>query len=235
MSVTRIVMGKIRRTMGKENWQQNVYGAKDYTSKSTKLDDWLADYKVSNGNTRHFRKCQHDMDRFDLEDGLRIYLSAYSAVPNMDDTSVRKSAGCYMYSGWIQDGEVSELWLSTDAMYSVVKLAHYPSGTYRFPALYISWADGMDISLEAYDSAVHWCIDIIENGHILDIGCYGAHGRTGTLLAGILVNQGIDPESAINRVREDYCDQAIETKIQEKLIHTYGMKCLSKNGGIKNV
>ena len=61
------------------------------------------------------------------------------------------------------------------------------------------------------------------------MGCFGAHGRTGTLLASILVYEGYTATDAINKVRKDYCDRAIENKKQEDLIQLYET-ALSKVG-----
>src|SRR3989304_150587 len=46
--------------------------------------------------------------------------------------------------------------------------------------------------------------------------CVGGHGRTGTALAGVLIEYGgMSAEDAVEFVRTKYCDQAIESKEQE--------------------
>lgn len=58
-------------------------------------------------------------------------------------------------------------------------------------------------------------------GWPLEIGCTGGHGRTGTMLAIILVHaEGLMPEEAISAVREEYCPLAIETAAQEEFVFT---------------
>jgi hypothetical protein len=51
------------------------------------------------------------------------------------------------------------------------------------------------------------------------VGCVGGHGRTGTAIAAILIaSKKITAEEAIEFVRENYCDRAIETSKQEEYL-----------------
>jgi len=50
------------------------------------------------------------------------------------------------------------------------------------------------------------------------IACMGAHGRTGTAIAAILVADGMDGDQAIRTVRKEHCPRAIETVEQEQYI-----------------
>jgi hypothetical protein len=49
----------------------------------------------------------------------------------------------------------------------------------------------------------------------------GAHGRTGTLLACLLVLQGSGAQEAIRLVRKSHCFNAIETSSQEIFVHRF--------------
>ena len=55
----------------------------------------------------------------------------------------------------------------------------------------------------------------------IEIGCVGAHGRTGTFMALVLVESGYTADEAIKIVRKDYCKHAIETVKQEEMIKEY--------------
>lgn len=57
-------------------------------------------------------------------------------------------------------------------------------------------------------------------GERVEIGCWGAHGRTGTALAALAVLTGIPREEAVAWVRATYCAKAVETAEQETLIAT---------------
>jgi hypothetical protein len=57
-------------------------------------------------------------------------------------------------------------------------------------------------------------------GQRVEIGCYGAHGRTGTALACLAVLCGHAPDDAVSWVRAEYCERAVETDEQEAFART---------------
>jgi hypothetical protein len=74
----------------------------------------------------------------------------------------------------------------------------------------------------------HWALDCAVLRHCLHSGgqvlihCRGGLGRTGTLAARLLVDEGMDAEAAIHEVRERRSPRALETKRQEdyiRLVH----------------
>lgn len=84
---------------------------------------------------------------------------------------------------------------------------------------FISWPDGQiprdkDVALVQIEDALKRA----QKGEDIDLGCIGAHGRTGTILAimYLIVTKGKKtPEECMKFVWENYCEHAIETKIQE--------------------
>ena len=92
---------------------------------------------------------------------------------------------------------------------------------YESRKLFVNWPDMKAISVDALTMLVDWCRHQIIEGEVLQIGCIGAHGRTGTLLAAILIREGATAEEAIKKVRSEYCTRAIESKAQENLLTTY--------------
>ncbi len=55
-------------------------------------------------------------------------------------------------------------------------------------------------------------------GELVEIGCIGGHGRTGTALACIAVLTEIEPDEAVGWVRSHYCSEAVETPVQESFV-----------------
>jgi len=163
----------------------------------------------------------HWMDEFKLKDDLTIYLSARKMHNKREKGETLPDIGCYMDSGWMQD----TFWLSPNCP-SNDKL--FDTG--EIPTLYIDWRDMGVIPVLEYSQAIIWCMSRLMEGQKLEIGCYGAHGRTGTLLAGILVYQGMTGTEAIKEVRSQHCKSAIETKVQEELIETYHKELVKLNG-----
>jgi protein-tyrosine phosphatase len=58
-------------------------------------------------------------------------------------------------------------------------------------------------------------------GQRVEIGCLGAHGRTGTTLACLAIIDGHDPDNAVAWVRTTYCGHAIETPEQEAFVGAF--------------
>src|SRR5690606_28843780 len=58
-------------------------------------------------------------------------------------------------------------------------------------------------------------------GERVEMGCLGAHGRTGTALACMGVLAGLTPREAIAHVRKVHCSKAVETKAQEEWVEWF--------------
>lgn len=75
-----------------------------------------------------------------------------------------------------------------------------------------------------YIELVKWTVAQLEAGKIVHAGCIGGHGRTGMFFAAIykLVT---GEEDAITKVRELYCEKAVESKAQVNFLHDhFGIK-----------
>ena len=62
-------------------------------------------------------------------------------------------------------------------------------------------------------------VELAVAGLDVEFGCIGGHGRTGTALAVAAVILGMEPESAIDHIRDAYCKDAIESRAQEWYVH----------------
>ena len=62
----------------------------------------------------------------------------------------------------------------------------------------------------------HWAR--ARQGEVVELGCLGGHGRTGTALACLAVLAGTSPPAAVAWVRSAYCSQAVETPDQEAFV-----------------
>jgi hypothetical protein len=59
---------------------------------------------------------------------------------------------------------------------------------------------------------------VANNAHVL-VFCVGGHGRTGTAMASLLVASGYTAQESIKILRENYCQKAVESKLQEQYVH----------------
>ena len=85
--------------------------------------------------------------------------------------------------------------------------------------IFIDWPDFGVIGLDRFYRVIRKILSALKQGRSVEVGCIGAHGRTGTLLAGLLVAaEGLTARQAIQEVRARYCDEAVETSEQEQLL-----------------
>lgn len=67
------------------------------------------------------------------------------------------------------------------------------------------------------DDAIKTAYEWVKRGKRVEMGCIGAHGRTGTMLAcmAILDDPELTAPMAVSFVKASYCHHAIETQLQE--------------------
>lgn len=83
----------------------------------------------------------------------------------------------------------------------------------------IEWPDfGVPADVGPVAASLQDALDRARSGQQVEIGCLGAHGRTGTALACLAVLTGHPGDDAVAWVRRTYCDQAIETDEQADLV-----------------
>ncbi len=114
----------------------------------------------------------------------------------------------YLDLGWVKDipGDVSTLGTNL-------------GGSPERDILVIKWPDFGVISLEKFQWLVEIISDALLDNKTVEIGCIGGHGRTGTLLAGVISDvEGVSARTAIQAVRDRHCSHAVETKAQQTLI-----------------
>lgn len=81
--------------------------------------------------------------------------------------------------------------------------------------LALEWPDGTSppVGLSFWQKL--W--ELLPEGNTV-VSCIGGHGRTGTFLAAMAIALGMKPEDAINHVRKNHCEKAIETLSQEEYL-----------------
>jgi hypothetical protein len=87
---------------------------------------------------------------------------------------------------------------------------------------YINWPDFKSPLFP--DIAVKQILDALDlaKTQMVEIGCIGAHGRTGTILACMAVAElGMTSLQATDFIRRKYCQMAVETSSQETFIEYF--------------
>jgi hypothetical protein len=81
---------------------------------------------------------------------------------------------------------------------------------------------GVPKNVTRFKKLVTWLVQSIAVGKKVHVGCIGGHGRTGTLLSALVAEAG--EKDAIQYVRKNYCDKAVESKAQvDFLMKEYGV------------
>lgn len=153
------------------------------------------------------KMCEHWQDPFHLEDGLVILASGWFDRPSFGEPPPeRVDIGIYLDVYWTED----YIQISGSCTLPVPKRGHQDVRI-QYP-----WRDGAapDESLRTFASTCKWILHELKQGKRIDTGCAGGHGRTGTMLAALLITQGVESTEAIARVRSTHCVQAIETTQQ---------------------
>ena len=101
--------------------------------------------------------------------------------------------------------------------------------TANYPAAVIIWSDGSMLNLKLLELAVNLAIQKAKGGEHVEVGCIGAHGRTGTFLAALLIRtEGLEPGAAIEEVRKRHCIEAVERSSQIEGVFAFAGKTASK-------
>lgn len=133
--------------------------------------------------------CTHRMDNFKFPKGSTTNVHA-SKVRKHDGTDT-PDLGLYASNAWTPD----------------------------CPAIFIPWTDyGLpEVDYGKAARAIKTAFDAAKNGDVVEVGCVGSHGRTGTILACMVILDDPDmtPLGAIAWTRNVHCKNAVECSSQE--------------------
>jgi protein-tyrosine phosphatase len=171
-------------------------------------------------NAKYTKWCTHYQQPFDLGDGEVIFASAYQDSPMSYSNYGREIEGFVPDVGFYLDSLWSDsrsLLVTPGSDFPIVGRRQARQQTILFP-----WADrAAPRDMNVFDDAVEWLFSKIRDGKLVDTGCFASHGRTGTLLACMLVKKGMPALQARNQVRDKHCMQAIEGIAQDRFIYDY--------------
>ena len=158
----------------------------------------VAPREASKPNVPPPTPCHHKHPPYPVADGYTVIGGSGIAPFNKD---------CEIYCSLDRAGLVSMPW-ETDGPYCFVfEVKNY----------------GVPNNVEGFKKLVTWLAAQIKKGRKVHVGCMAGHGRTGMVLAALRMELTGDKD-AIMHVRNNYCDQAVETAAQIKwLVDHYGM------------
>jgi len=173
------------------------------TEKGVTKTKWSPVYKA--------KLCKHLYDPFDLGDGTKVYATAKRDIGFKVDPRETDQIDCAVY--------LDTQWIKSNLLWTNGRMPK----DYRLGPefLFVDWPDMGVVPLEILDQAVRWANHRMDQGLRLGTGCIGAHGRTGSFLAALLIQRGASASEAIEKVRKDHCKHAIETTSQEEMVSKY--------------
>lgn len=158
-----------------------------------KNEDWQSSKSsFAHGQGSFFTKCRHLNFPVAFPDGVTVYASSARQRDKDDDSP---DFGLYLDTVWVPRSMAYQL--------------DWPD--YGLPN---SWSVAAQSIVDVYQKAAH--------GLWVEVGCIGGHGRTGTVLSCMAVLAGVKPSDAVEWVRKNYCDHAVETSRQEWWVEWFG-------------
>jgi len=92
-----------------------------------------------------------------------------------------------------------------------------------WPADLVAWPDfGLPEEPEVAARQIVDAFGRAQRGELVEVGCLGGSGRTGTVLACMTILAGVAPGEAVEWVRDAYRPEAVETAEQEAWVEWFG-------------
>ena len=174
----------------------------DASAKLLRLWEHPQNPKATAKFTPIVRECTHNRTPFSFNEHT-LYLSG-SMDRNTEAQGPEPTVAVYLDGGWLK-GRV----LSNNGMQKTEGDPHI---------VYLNWPDYGAVPVSQLMGVAQWALDRLDEGHTLEVGCAGGHGRTGTFVTGMMVLTGFHPKEAIKEIRANYCHKAVESKAQEELL-----------------
>jgi hypothetical protein len=149
--------------------------------------------------------CRHWRQPVEIEPGVIVHASAYMDRPRTDWDW--PEIGVYLSERWIEEMPMASFhWAGpTLGPSSQVALLPCPDG-------------GWPLCEKDTERVLVYALEAARADRFVEVGCHAGHGRTGLALAALMILSGSDAETAILKVWDSYCEQAIETTGQERYL-----------------
>ena len=205
------------RQIDEEDTKADLAIAGDYeepkNTESLPYEGWTKSLPVKGVTSymdKYKKSCIHYMQEVALEQSLCVYASAWRDAPYKREAIDTPDLGIYLSYDWARGRPLVSPGLA---------IPPWGEEAGDFPLVYVPWPDyGTPDNPHAVADVAVWTLQQIAANKVVETGCMGGHGRTGTFLACLLAAQGIHPGEAIRRVRDEYCSEAVETDKQCDLV-----------------
>lgn len=174
-------------------------------------------HKSALGSLKPKKSCSHHCTPFRIGPN-KVYLTGSMHINKLPQTAKTITHGIYFEPSLIETNSILSNFLRRLKKKTDKEI------------IYVKWPDRGTIPVSRLMPVLKWAADnLATEGVNIEIGCMGGHGRTGTFVASLLAYMGMRPDKAIKRVRTAYCESAIETPAQEKMIREVAKCSTSKS------
>lgn len=178
------------------------------------LTKWNPGFSSTASTTKYVPSCKHDRGKnslFKLTEDLSISLVSHRDVKYTSDEDV--DLGVYLYDSWGRNHMMVSAGLDVpweDPLHTKAVMLDWPDfGVYKdLPQLVV---------------VINWTLDQIAQGKRVETACMGGHGRTGTMACCMLIaaDATVTPGEALERVRKDHCNKAVENDKQADMVAAF--------------
>ena len=202
-----------RKNKGGNMLIETKNGAEKYTEMDAFDDLYGYQYGMGTGKITGavtVPNCKHWRDSVKIGE-YEVWASAYRDMPK-EATELRAKPhpdlGVYLSMSW------------HEALTGMMSVGIPCPIKWDWPFITVEWGDYSLPDSWVLNQLLTFVVGKIKSGQRIEIGCMGGHGRTGTLLAMLQVEiGGMTAKAAIDTIRRDYCDEAIEGYAQEESIY----------------
>ena len=141
----------------------------------------------------------------------KLYASGHQSSPKGSalDWLPYPDMGVYLSTFWFED------------LGGIAAVGMEVALTPLWPFITVAWPDYGAVSQTYYKMLVGTVVTALSEGKTVEIACAGGHGRTGTLIAGVLATvEHLDAKDTLTTLRARYCVSAVESHKQEVMLYT---------------
>jgi hypothetical protein len=188
----------------------------------------LSSVKTTPVSYYSYPTCSHFRDKIKVGTGT-LLLSEYRYNNDISKEPV-PDLGIYLAESW-------------DRLFNIITVRGKPQhfemlqeASLLYPYLIVEWSDGQSLPEKQLSILVNGIISNLHEGKKVEIGCMGGHGRTGTLAACVIGKEmGWNARETIKYLRDTYCDEAVETRVQIEAVDDFLGMVLSDEEVLKLV
>lgn len=149
--------------------------------------------------------CHHWREPVEIVHGVTVYASAFTDRPRAGWEW--PEIGVYLSERWVEEVPLASFHWAGPVLGPSAQIIVLPCPD-----------GGRPIYEDDTERVLTYALNAARAGRFVEVGCHAGHGRTGTALAALMILAGLDAETALLRVWNEFCEFAVETQSQERYL-----------------